>query len=71
MILLIHRSYEVSSVIDVVKKDTADNQVLATALDGQVNYIVSGDLHLLNLKDFRGIKIVKPIEFLNVLDKVK
>lgn len=62
---------EVSSIIDVVKKDTTDNQVLATALDGQVNYIVSGDPHLFNLRDFRGIKIVKPIEFLNVLDKVK
>ncbi len=71
MILLIHRSYEVSSVIDVVEKDTADNQVLATALDGQANYIVSGDHHLLNLREFRGIKILKPIEFLSVLDKIK
>ena len=70
-IINISQLIEVSSAIDVVKKDATDNQVLATALDGQVNYIVSGDVHLLDLGDFRGIKIVKPIEFLNVLDKVK
>ena len=62
---------EVSSVIDVVRKDTADNQVLAAALDGQVNFIVSGNHHLLDLGHFRGIKIVKPIEFFNILDRVK
>jgi putative PIN family toxin of toxin-antitoxin system len=61
---------EVSSVIDVVKKDTTDNQVLATALDGQASYIVSGDHHLLDLGNFRGIKIVKPIDFLNILVKI-
>jgi len=70
-IINISQLIEVSSTIDVVKKDITDNQVLATALDGQVNYIVSGDHHLLDLGDFRGIKIVKPIEFLNILDKVK
>jgi len=65
-IINISQLIEVSSAIDVVKKDATDNQVLATALDGQVNYIVSGDVHLLDLGDFRGIKIVKPIEFLKI-----
>ena len=56
---------EIDSVIDDVKEDITDNEVLATAIDGQATYIVSGDHHLLDLGEFRGIKIVKPAEFLN------
>lgn len=58
-------------VLGIIKDDPDDDVVLTTALEGNADYIVSGDHHLLDLGDFRGIKIVKPIEFLNVLDKVK
>lgn len=57
--------------LGIIKDDPDDDVVLATALEGNADYIVSGDHHLLDLGDFRGIKIVKPIEFLNVLDKAK
>lgn len=58
---------QVSSTIEIIKTDIADNQVLATAVDGQTTYIISGDHHLLDLGEFRGIKILKPADFLNVL----
>ena len=57
--------------LGVIKDDPDDDVVLATALEGNADYIISGDHHLLDLGDFRGIKIVKPIDFLNILDKVK
>ena len=41
-----------------VVRDPEDNAILATAYDGRANYIVSGDIHLLKLKVFKGIKII-------------
>ncbi len=38
--------------------NSADDIILRTAADGDADSIVSGDAHLLNLKMFRGIKIV-------------
>ncbi len=50
--------------IDAVKKDPDDNMVLEAAVAGNVEYIVSGDPDLLELKEFRGIKIRTPRKFL-------
>lgn len=53
--------------LDVVKEDPSDNKYLACAHKGQADFIVSGDQHLLKLQSYRGIKIVTPKEFLNIL----
>jgi len=53
--------------LDVIKEDSDDNKILECAVEGNADYIVSQDNHLLNLKEFRGIKIVTPEEFLDVL----
>jgi predicted nucleic acid-binding protein len=37
--------------------------VLEAALEGAADYIVSGDLHLLDLGSFRGIPILRPADF--------
>ena len=58
---------EPSTKIDVVKEDPEDNKFLETAIDGKANFIVSQDRHLLNLKEYQGIKIVKPEEAVNIL----
>ncbi len=50
--------------LDVVKKDPDDNMILESAIAGNVDYIVSGDPHLLDLKEFRKIKIMNAKEFL-------
>jgi putative PIN family toxin of toxin-antitoxin system len=39
------------------KDDPDDNRVLACAMAGRADYIVSGDRHLLNLKAHAGIPI--------------
>lgn len=53
--------------IDTVKDDPDDNMILECAVAGSVDYIVSGDSHLLNLKKFRDIKIVTAKQFLEEL----
>ncbi|OAT80392.1 putative toxin-antitoxin system toxin component, PIN family [Desulfotomaculum copahuensis] len=49
--------------LDVIKSDPEDNRVLECALAGEVQYIVSGDEHLLKLKVFQGIMIISPTDF--------
>lgn len=55
--------------IDAIKDDPDDNMHLEAAVAGNVEYIVSGDPDLLDLKEFRGIKIMTAKEFLNELQK--
>jgi putative PIN family toxin of toxin-antitoxin system len=45
-----------------VARDPDDNKFLEAAIDGQVEYIVSGDNDLLTLETFEGIPIVPPWE---------
>lgn len=54
--------------IELIREDPDDNKVLECAIEGKAEYIISGDIHLLNLKVYKGIKIVKPDEFLGILD---
>lgn len=51
-----------------VLNDVDDNRVLEAAITGHCDYIVTGDTDLLNLKQFRGIAIVTPAEFLADFD---
>ena len=46
-------------------EDDADNRVLDCAVEGRAELIISGDRHLLNLKEFRGIPIVRVSDFLS------
>lgn len=53
--------------IEIVQADPDDNKIIECAVAANANYIITYDPHLLNLKEFRGIKIVKPEEFLKIL----
>lgn len=53
----------------IIKDDLADNYILACALLAQASFIVSGNKHLRKLKEFRGIPIVSPKEFLKIIKK--
>ena len=57
----------VTRVRRVIAADPSDNDVLACALVGRADRIVSGDHHLRDLKVYRGIPIVSPVEFLEWL----
>ena len=45
-----------------------DDLVLATALSGNADYLVTGDKELLNVGSYRGVTIVTPRAFLDILD---
>lgn len=51
--------------LNIIKTDPSDNRVLECGLETGANFIVSGDKDLLNLGNFRGIKIINPAEFLD------
>ena len=51
--------------ISVIKEKDDDNRILECAVEGKAQYIVSGDKqHLLPLKEYQGIKVLSPAEFL-------
>lgn len=52
----------------VAEDDPSDNKILECATEANVNYIVTGDKHLLKLKGFEETKIVTPSDFLNIID---
>jgi putative PIN family toxin of toxin-antitoxin system len=45
-------------------KDERDNRVLECAKDGDADYIISGDGHLLELESFKKVRILQVNEFL-------
>lgn len=53
--------------LKLIESDPDDNKFIECALDGKADYIVSGDKHLLEIKEFEGIKIIKPKEFLEII----
>lgn len=66
---LVHKSklVTVRSSFKVVTADPADDIVLNTAYDGDTEYVVTGDKHLLALTEFKGIKIVKVTRMLEII----
>jgi putative PIN family toxin of toxin-antitoxin system len=59
---------KVHSKIRAVKEDPDDDVVVRAAYDGKADYIVSGDRHLLALKEYKEIKILTIAEMLLVLN---
>ena len=55
---------ETKSKISFISEDPTDNIFLECALDGNADYIISGDKHILDLEKYKNIQIVKPKEFL-------
>jgi len=56
----------VKSRFRIIDEDPNDDIILRTAYDAKAEYVVSGDEHLLSLKEFRGIKIVTINEILDL-----
>ena len=55
--------------INEVKADESDNRILETAIAARVEYIITGDAHLLRLNSYRGVPILKPKQFLERFKK--
>jgi putative PIN family toxin of toxin-antitoxin system len=54
-------------VVRYVAQDPSDDVFLAAALEGRADYIVTLDRHLLDIKQYHGIQIVRPALFLHQL----
>jgi len=54
--------------VSVIKEKDDDNRILECAIEGRVQYLISGDRkHLLPLKEYQRTKILSPAEFLKLL----
>src|SRR5574341_601743 len=55
--------------LTVVKADPDDDRYLEAAVEGNAEYLVSGDQHLLALGEHRGIRILTARAFLEILER--
>ena len=70
-ILLKAKIIEPKIKLNVVKADPDDNIIIEAAVEGGADFIVSQDKHLTDLVAYGNIKILKPIEFLKILEREK
>lgn len=52
--------------LNIIKDDPSDNMYLECAIEGEADFIISGDKHLKDLKSYKGIKIIDPFTFLKI-----
>ena len=53
--------------LEAVQADPDDNAIIECAVAGSADYIISGDAHLQDLGNYRGIPILSPAVFLLML----
>ncbi|AOQ23297.1 hypothetical protein MTAT_18290 [Moorella thermoacetica] len=53
--------------IDIINADPSDNRFLECARTGETDCIISGDSHLLALKEYEEIPIITPGQFLEII----
>lgn len=58
---------ETHDSIDIIKDDPSDNVILEAAVENNAHYLISGDDHLLRLKEYRNVRIITANGFLQVL----
>lgn len=59
---------EITTRLQIINQDPADNKFLELAVDGKADTIMSGDKHLLGLASYEGIEIISVAEFLKRID---
>lgn len=63
--------YPHNAKISIISEDPSDDMFLACAFAAQAPFIVSGDRHLLRLKEWQGIRIVTPKQFLQKMRRAQ
>ena len=61
------KKIESKNVPKDISRDKDDDKILQCGLDGNVDFIVTGDNDLLILKEYEKIKIMKPKEYLELV----
>lgn len=54
--------------INIIKNDPSDNRYLECAKTGEASFIITGDRHLLELKEYHAIVILPPAGFVALLN---
>jgi len=62
------RMVQTDRKLRVVRADPDDDIIVATAVAGNADFIVSGDRHLLEIGEHAGIRIIPPGVFLAILE---
>ena len=59
----------VTGIVQVagVSDDSDDDKYLAAAVAGRASLVVTGDPHLLTVREYEGVRIITPRSFLDVL----
>lgn len=61
-------SYVVPGKTEIsVVRDPDDDKIIAAAVEGNADYIISRDKDLLDLEEYQGIKIITPEKFMGIL----
>jgi uncharacterized protein len=55
----------------ICKRDSSDDNVLAGALASDAEFLITGDLEFLELREFKAIKILQSREFIIKLEKAR
>ncbi|MCL2412232.1 MAG: putative toxin-antitoxin system toxin component, PIN family [Treponema sp.] len=50
-----------------ISRDKDDDKILQCGLDGNVDFIITGDNDLLALKEYEQIRILKPSDYLEIV----
>jgi putative PIN family toxin of toxin-antitoxin system len=50
--------------VKVIEDDPNDNRILECALEAKADFIISGDHHLLELKEYQSIRIITPSDLM-------
>ncbi|MBS3137006.1 putative toxin-antitoxin system toxin component, PIN family [Candidatus Woesearchaeota archaeon] len=59
---------KIKTMINIIKEDSDDNIIISTAIENNCDYIISGDNHLLQLKQYKHIRILTPAQFFSLLE---
>lgn len=57
---------ETADTIPAICRDPEDDQILADALENSIDILITGDKDLLDLKNYRGVRIIRPSEYWNL-----
>ena len=51
-----------------VTRDRKDDPLVASAVEGHADFLVSGDKDILDLVDYSGVRMITPVDFIPILD---
>ena len=60
---------KITRKINVIKADPDDNLVLEAAVASGARFVITGDKHLLELREYKGIQILLSRKFLDLLGR--